>query len=159
LNYTLKWYYPLSSLFTLILHGELGYGDGYNGKPLPFFKNFFAGGNTSVRGYNISSLGPRDANNRTLGGNKRVVGSAEIMFPMPGMRNDRSVRLSAFIDAGTVYGPGGVIPEREGLRYSAGLAVMWISPMGPLKVSVAQPINNQPGDNLQRFQFQFGQQF
>jgi outer membrane protein insertion porin family len=45
------------------------------------------------------------------------------------------------------------------LRYSAGLAVMWISPMGPLKVSVAQPINNQPGDNLQRFQFQFGQQF
>ena len=159
LNYTLKWYYPISSLFTLMLHGELGYGDGYNGKPLPFFKNFFAGGNTSVRGYNISSLGPRDSNNRTLGGNKRVVGSVEVMFPMPGMRNDRSVRLSAFMDAGTVYGPGGVIPAQEGLRYSAGLAVMWISPMGPLKVSVAQPINNQPGDNLQRFQFQFGQQF
>ncbi|HVW63950.1 MAG TPA: outer membrane protein assembly factor BamA [Nitrosospira sp.] len=159
LNYTLKWYYPLSSLFTLMLHGELGYGDGYNGKPLPFFKNFFAGGNTSVRGYNISSLGPRDSNNRTLGGNKRVVGSVEVMFPMPGMRNDRSVRLSAFMDAGTVYGPGGQIPAQEGLRYSAGLAVMWVSPMGPLKVSIAQPINNQPGDNLQRFQFQFGQQF
>jgi outer membrane protein insertion porin family len=81
------------------------------------------------------------------------------MFPMPGMRNDRTVRLSAFIDGGTVYGSGGVRPEQEGLRYSAGIAVMWISPMGPLKVSVAQPINNQPGDNLQRFQFQFGQQF
>jgi outer membrane protein insertion porin family len=158
-NYDLKWYYPLTDIFTLLLHGDVGYGDGYAGKDLPFFKNFFAGGNTSVRGYNISSLGPRDANNRALGGNTRVVGNAEIMFPMPGMRNDRTVRLSAFIDGGTVYGSGGVRPEQEGLRYSAGIAVMWISPMGPLKVSVAQPINNQPGDNLQRFQFQFGQQF
>lgn len=158
-NYDLKWYYPITEIFTLMLHGDVGYGDGYSGKDLPFFKNFFAGGNTSVRGYNISSLGPRDANNRALGGNTRVVGNAEIMFPMPGMRNDRTVRLSAFIDGGTVYGSGGVRPDQEGLRYSAGIAVMWISPMGPLKVSVAQPLNNQPGDNLQRFQFQFGQQF
>ncbi len=158
-NYDLKWYYPLTDIFTLLLHGDVGYGDGYAGKDLPFFKNFFAGGNTSVRGYNISSLGPRDANNRALGGNTRVVGNAEIMFPMPGMRNDRTVRLSAFVDGGTVYGCCGVRPEQEGLRYSAGIAVMWISPMGPLKVSVAQPINNQPGDSLQRFQFQFGQQF
>lgn len=159
LDYHLRWYYPLTNIFTLMLNGELGYGDGYNGKDLPFFKNFFAGGNTSVRGYNISSLGPRDANNRTLGGNKRVVGSVEILFPMPGMRNDRSVRLSAFLDGGTVFGPGGTRPELEGMRYSTGIAVTWISPMGPLKVSIAQPINNNPGDNLQRFQFQFGQQF
>ncbi|ARO87259.1 outer membrane protein assembly factor BamA [Nitrosospira lacus] len=159
LDYQLRWYYPLTNIFTLMLNGELGYGDGYNGKDLPFFKNFFAGGNTSVRGYNISSLGPRDASNRTLGGNKRVVGSIEILFPMPGMRNDRSVRLSAFLDGGTVFGPGGTRPELEGMRYSTGIAVTWISPMGPLKVSVAQPINNNPGDNLQRFQFQFGQQF
>lgn len=159
LDYQLRYYYPLTSIFTLMLNGEAGYGDGYNGKELPFFKNFFAGGNTSVRGYNISSLGPRDANNRTLGGNKRAVGSVEILFPMPGMRNDRSVRLSAFLDGGTVWGPDGQIPQAEGLRYSTGIAVTWISPMGPLKVSIAQPINNQPGDNLQRFQFQFGQQF
>jgi outer membrane protein insertion porin family len=142
-----------------MLNGEAGYGDGYRGHDLPFFKNFFAGGNTSVRGYNISSLGPRDANNRALGGNKRLVGSVEVLFPMPGMRNDRSVRLSAFLDGGTVWGPGGVKPEQEGLRYSAGIAVTWISPMGPLKVSIAQPLNDKPGDNLQRFQFQFGQQF
>ncbi len=159
LSYDLRWFYPLTETFTLMLNGELGYGDGYNGKVLPFFKNFFAGGNTSVRGYNISSLGPRDINNRTLGGNKRAVGNIEIMFPMPGMKNDRSVRLSTFLDAGSVWGPGGVVPEQEGLRYSAGLAVMWISPMGPLKISVAQPINSHPGDNIQRFQFQFGQQF
>lgn len=158
-SYDLRWYYPLTETFTLMLNSELGYGAGYNGKELPFFKNFFAGGNTSVRGYNISSLGPRDANNRTLGGNRRAVGNAEILFPMPGMRNDRSVRLSAFFDAGSVWGPDGVVPRQEGLRYSAGIAVQWISPMGPLKISVAQPLNSQPGDNIQRFQFQFGQQF
>jgi outer membrane protein insertion porin family len=159
LSYDLRWYFPITETFTLMLNGELGYGGGYNGKELPFFKNYFAGGNTSVRGYNISSLGPRDANNRTLGGNKRAVGNIELLFPMPGMKNDRSVRPSIFLDAGSVWGPGGVIPEQEGLRYSAGIAVMWVSPMGPLKVSVAQPLNNHPGDNLQRFQFQFGQQF
>ena len=159
LSYDLRMYFPLTSMFTLMLNGEMGYGNGYNGKELPFFKNFFAGGNTSVRGYNISSLGPRDINNRTLGGNKRLVGNVEILFPMPGMKNDRSVRPSVFLDAGSVWGPGGVNPEQEGLRYSAGIAVMWISPMGPLKVSVAQPLNSHPGDNLQRFQFQFGQQF
>ncbi|PTQ81887.1 Beta-barrel assembly machine subunit BamA [Nitrosospira multiformis] len=159
LSYDLRWYFPITEIFTLMLNGELGYGEGYSGKELPFFKNFFAGGNTSVRGYNISSLGPRDATNRTLGGNKRAVGNIEILFPMPGMRNDRTVRLSAFLDGGTVWGPGGVRPEQEGLRYSAGVAVTWISPMGPLKISVAQPLNSQPGDNIQRFQFQFGQQF
>jgi len=159
LSYDLRWYFPITEIFTLMLNGELGYGGGYSGKELPFFKNFFAGGNTSVRGYNISSLGPRDATNRTLGGNKRAVGNIEVLFPMPGMRNDRTVRLSAFLDGGTVWGPGGVRPEQEGLRYSAGIAVTWISPMGPLKISVAQPLNSKPGDNIQRFQFQFGQQF
>ena len=156
-----------------MLHGEAGHGDGYNGQPLAFFKNFFAGGNTSVRGYYISSLGPRDEGpinittglpdpknpGRALGGNTRVVGSAELMFPMPGMKNDRSVRLSLFLDAGTVYGPGGRKPAAEGMRYSTGIAVMWISPMGPLKVSLAEPLNDVPGDSIQRFQFQFGQQF
>jgi outer membrane protein insertion porin family len=161
-SYALKWFLPISRDFTLMLHGEGGIGNGYNGQHgLPFFKNFFAGGNTSVRGYYISSLGPHDSLGRALGGNKRVVGSAELMFPLPGMKNDRSVRLSAFLDAGTVFGPGGD-PSRssqEGMRYSTGLAVMWISPMGPLKVSLAQPLNSHPGDNIQRFQFQFGQQF
>ena len=160
-SYALKWFLPVSKDFTVMLHGELGKGDGYNGQNLAFFKNFFAGGNTSVRGYYISALGPRDQLGRPLGGNERVVGSAELMFPMPGMKNDRSVRLSAFLDGGTVFGPGGSEKYKinEGMRYSTGLAVMWISPMGPLKVSLAQPINDQPGDRLQIFQFQFGQQF
>jgi outer membrane protein insertion porin family len=159
LNYEAKYYHPISRNFTLALNTKLGYGDGYDGRDLPFFKNFFAGGNRSVRGYRISSLGPRDNTNRALGGNKLVVGSVEILFPMPGLTNDRSIRLGTFIDAGTVFGPNGLFPESEGFRYSAGMSVSWISPMGPLKVSLAKALNEKEGDRTQPFQFVFGQQF
>ncbi|MBL79623.1 MAG: outer membrane protein assembly factor BamA [Nitrosomonadaceae bacterium] len=159
INYHTKHYFPISKNFTFLLDGKLGYGDGYDGRELPFFKNFFAGGNRSVRGYRISSLGPRDTSRRALGGNKLVVGSAEILFPLPGMENDRSIRLGAFIDAGTVFGPNGLYPKTEGLRYSAGISVSWVSPMGPLKVSLAKALNKKEGDRLQPFQFVFGNQF
>jgi outer membrane protein insertion porin family len=159
LNYEAKYYHPISRNFTLLLNTKLGYGDGYDGRSLPFFKNFFAGGNRTVRGYRISSLGPRDDSFRALGGNKLVVGSAEILFPMPGLTNDRTIRLGTFLDAGTVFGPNGLFPKSEGLRYSAGLSVSWISPMGPLKVSLAKAINKKEGDRMQPFQFLFGQQF
>ena len=158
-NYETKHYFPLSKNFTLLLNGKLGYGNGYDGRDLPFFKNFFAGGNRTVRGYRISSLGPRDESLRALGGNKLVTGSIEVLFQMPGMVNDRSIRLSGFIDAGTVYGPNGLLKNSEGMRYSTGFSVSWVSPMGPLKVSIAKPINKEPGDRMQPFQFMFGQQF
>ena len=158
-NYATKHYFPLSRNFTLQMGGRLGYGMGYDGRQLPFFKNFFAGGNRTVRGYRISSLGPRDTSRRALGGNKLVAGSISILFPMPGMTNDRSIRLGTFIDAGTVYGPNGLMPKSEGMRYSAGFSVAWISPMGPLAVSIAKPLNAKEGDRMQPFQFSFGQQF
>jgi len=165
-SYSQKWYFPVTDFFTLMLNGEAGYGDGYTGHPLPFFKNFFAGGNNSVRGYNLNSLGPRDqftnvaGSNSTLfavGASKRIVGNIELMFPVPFLKDDRSLRLSTFLDGGTVFNKFGDL--NNFMRYSAGLALTWVSPMGPLKVSIAQPLNDQPGDNLQRFQFMFGQQF
>ncbi|MEE8530543.1 MAG: BamA/TamA family outer membrane protein, partial [Nitrosomonadaceae bacterium] len=159
LNYELQLYYPITDFFTLRLNGKLGYGDGYTGDELPFFKNFFAGGNRTVRGYRVSSLGPRDISFRALGGNYLTVGSVEILFPMPGLENDKSVRLGGFLDAGTVWGPNGLFPDSEGMRYSAGISGTWISPMGPLKVSIAYPINDDINDRTQPFQFQFGQQF
>src|SRR5690606_1327303 len=127
-------------------------------KPLPFFKNFFAGGFNSVRGYNINTLGPRDNNNLALGGSKRIVGNVEVLFPVPFMKDDKSVRLSAFADGGTIINSFSGLGFDD-FRYSAGLAATWISPMGPLKFSIAQPLNDKPGDKIQRFQFQFGQVF
>ncbi len=154
----MQWFYPLSRTYTLMLNGEIGVADGTGGKPLPFYKNFYAGGITSVRGYDSYSLGPRDVLNSFLGGNKRLVGNAEVLFPMPGTGVDRSMRLSVFLDAGQVYGADEKMRLSE-LRYSTGLSFSWISPMGPLRLSYGRPLNAKPEDKVQHLQFQLGQVF
>jgi len=157
LNYQHQWFHPVSSDITLLLNGEAGVGGGYGSKPMPFFKNFYAGGTGSVRGYDSNSLGPRDFDDQALGGTKRVVGNVELLMPVPGIK-EKSVRLSGFFDAGAVYGSGD-LPGSAGLRYSAGAAITWISPVGPIKFSYAVPLNKQPVDKLQKFQFNLGSMF
>lgn len=152
-------FYPVSKEITLLLNGEAGVAGGYDDKPLPFFKNFYAGGVGSVRGYEPNSIGPRDINGAQLGGDKRVLANTELLFPMPGYGKEKSVRLSAFVDGGIIYGAATEIPGTDGPRYSTGFALTWISPVGPLKMSYAWPIAEQPGDKLQRFQFTLGQIF
>jgi outer membrane protein insertion porin family len=137
---------------------EFGFADGYGGKPLPFFKNFYAGGVDSVRGFQANSLGPRDANGDFLGGSKRLVGNLEVLFPLPGVKLDKSVRLSGFVDFGNVWGVGQKI-DLKGLRASAGIGVSWFSPVGPLKFSLAKPFSNNPNDKVERFQFLLGRAF
>ncbi len=152
-------YFPLSRDYTLLLNGEFGVAHGLDGQPLPFFKNFYAGGVTSVRGYQGSSLGPKDpTTGGALGGSKRLVINAEFLFPMPGMGKDQSVRLAAFVDGGQVWADGQKLGMGD-LRYSAGLAAYWNSPMGPLKFSIAKPLNEKPEDKLQKLQFQMGTTF
>jgi outer membrane protein insertion porin family len=158
LTYQRQWFHPLGRESTFMLNGEAGVGNGYGGKTLPFFKNFYAGGPGSVRGYEPMSLGPLDSAGNALGGNKRIIGNAELLFPMPGMGKEQSVRLSTFVDAGAVYGQG-ALTGTSGLRYSAGVALTWISPVGPLKISIAAPLRKLPGDKLQKFQFTLGSIF
>ena len=157
-GYTHQYFYPYSKTFTLVLSGELDAGDGYGGKPLPFFKNYYSGGFGSVRGYRPASLGPRDADGSFLGGNRKVNGSAELLFPVPGTTLDRSMRLGTFIDGGQVYGPSDKVDLSQ-LRYSYGLSFAWNSPVGPMKFSMAWPVHERPGDDLQRFQFTLGYAF
>ena len=154
-SYQHQWYWPLTRYYTLMLNGEIGIGDGLDDKPLPFFKNFFAGGVSSVRGYEANSLGPKDQFGDPIGGSKRVVLNAEFLLPFPGLGNDRSVRLSAFADAGMIANKF----SGDEVRSSLGMAVLWVSPLGPLKISVAQPINDKSDDKIQRFQFTFGASF
>jgi outer membrane protein insertion porin family len=153
---------PIGYDISLSFSGQLGYGHGYGGMPLPFFKNFFAGGVGSVRGYYTSSLGPHTqtivGNTLNLGGTEMITGSMEALFPMPGLKNDKSFRLSTFIDAGNVYGNGGGFSLGL-LRYSAGVGLSWYSPMGPLTFSYAVPLHAQPLDNIERLQFQMGTTF
>ena len=153
-----QWYYPISHTYTLMLNGEIAAARGLDGKPLPFYKNLYAGGASSVRGYDSYSLGPRDSLGAILGGTKRLVGSAELLFPVPGTGVDRSMRLALFLDGGQVYGADEKLRLSD-LRYSAGLSFSWNSPMGPLRLSYGRPLNAKPGDRTQHLQFQLGQVF
>ena len=157
LNYEHQWFYPVSEDFTFMVNGLAGLAAGYSNKQVPFFKNFYGGGVGSVRGYETNSLGPRDLNNLSLGGLRRYAGSMELMMNMPGIK-DKSVRLSGFVDAGAVYGPGD-LPGSAGMRASFGTALTWLSPMGPLKFSYGVPLNKQAVDKLQAFQFTLGSIF
>ena len=161
-SYTVAWYIPVQRETNVQLSGRLGYADGYNGLPLPFYKNFYLGGIGTVRGYATASIGPKDAQGQALGGNAQVVGNAEYYFPFPGLTKDRSVRLSVFVDAGALGETGQNSTSGQTstqFRASTGLGLSWFSPIGPLKISYAYPLNSQSGDELQSFQFSVGTAF
>ena len=156
LNYLHQWFVPVYGDWVLMARGDFGYGGGYAGKPLPFFKAFFGGGVGSVRGYETSSLGPQDVFGNVLGGRRKIIGNLETFYPI--IKGDKSVRASVFFDIGQIYGEGDQ-PQHEGFRYSTGVGVAWNSPIGPLKFSYGVPLKKEPGDRAQRFQFQLGSVF
>jgi outer membrane protein insertion porin family len=150
-----QWYYPLTREYTLYFNGQVGYADGYAGKPLPFYKVFYLGGVNSVRGYETASIGPQDTNGDSLGGSHLLMGNLEFLFPFPGLGKDRSVRLGFFVDAGLVA----ETYDFAEMRYSTGLAFSWYSPVGPLKLSYGKALNPQPDDRLEAIQFTLGTTF
>jgi outer membrane protein insertion porin family len=152
LVYQYQRYFPLTRHLTFMVNGEAGYGDGYGGKPLPFFKNFFAGGVSSVRGFRSFTISPKDSNGDPRGGSRKLLANAELLFPFPGLENDRSVRMSAFVDAGMVDDTY----NTDAIRYSVGIAGLFVSPLGPLKISVGYPLRKQELDKRQPFQFTVG---
>jgi outer membrane protein insertion porin family len=156
--YQHQWFRPMFGAVTLALNGEIDYGSGIGGRPYPIFKNFYAGGIGSVRGYEGSSLGPRALNGDPLGGTSRIIANAELQFPFPGSGNDRTLRWFTFFDAGNVFAEGEKIDVSE-LRYSVGAGISWVSPIGPLKLSYGVPVNSKTGDRKQNFQFQLGTGF
>jgi outer membrane protein insertion porin family len=158
-DYESRWFYPIVEDYVLALQGQVGYGDGYGDtSELPFFENFYAGGPRSVRGYEENTLGPDDSAGRALGGNFLLVGNADVILPVPFLQDLESVRVTAFVDAGNVYGQDENIDLGD-LRYSVGISGLWVSPFGVLTVSVAQPFNDQDDDDTQPFQFTFGTNF
>ncbi len=154
--YNRQYYLPLIGNFaTLALNGEIDYGRGLNGNPYPIFKNWYAGGIGSVRGYEAATLGSKDpVTGQSTGGASRLVLNAELQFPFPGGGNDRSLRWFVFTDAGNVYDEGAAF--RGGVKSSYGLGISWLSPMGPLKLSLAHAINATEYDIKKPFDFQIG---
>ena len=159
LNAQFQQYYSFSKGNILSFNGEIGYGEAYGNKPYPITKNYFVGGIGSVRGYAPGSLGPKYFNSTTgtflpTGGQSKIVTNVEYTFPVPGSGVDKTLRLFTFADGGNAFQDINL-----SLRYSYGVGLSWISPLGPLKFSYGIPINAQPNDNIQRLQFQVGTAF
>lgn len=173
-SYQIQQFIPLSKQYTFAMNAEVGYGRAYGDKVYPIFKNFYAGGLGSIRGFEQNSLGPRDtATNAALGGTKKAIFNAEINAPFPGAGNDRTLRLYSFFDVGNVFADRaeGVTDAQwdaqKKLRASVGIGISWVSPLGPLRLAYAIPVQSQkadpankiPEDRMQRVQFQIGTSF
>jgi outer membrane protein insertion porin family len=158
-TYQYQQYVPLTKQYTLAFNGDLGAGQGTEGKPYPLFKNFYGGGLGSVRGFEAGSLGPRDSvSGLVVGGAKKVNFNLELQAPFPGAGNDRTLRMYGFVDTGNVFGADQPIDFGE-FRASTGVGISWISPMGPLRLAFAKPLLSKDGDRIQSIQFQIGTSF
>ncbi|MFB6422119.1 MAG: outer membrane protein assembly factor BamA [Candidatus Malihini olakiniferum] len=184
-------YYPLSDNHHWVLIGRIraGYADGIRSKDVPFYDNFYAGGFSTVRGFQSNTIGPKavyyrckiplpssysrslvDNSNDAVGGNAMAIASTELILPMPFASNNYTnlLRTSLFVDAGTVWDTNwknmdkklaSDVPdysEPGNIRVSIGLAVQWMSPLGPLVFSYAHPVKKSEGDKSEQFQFNIG---
>jgi outer membrane protein insertion porin family len=213
LDYRGQWFKPLTEKYTLRLHTELGYGDGYGSTSgLPFYENYYAGGFNSVRGFRDSTLGPRstpsnitatspgaraitrpnpdpalppiiigytdkygrytdpDQDPLPFGGNVLIQGGAELLFPLPFVKDQRSLRTVLFWDVGSVFNTNcsrsqearkdpGCDLDYDNLASSVGVGLTWITAMGPLSFSLAMPIKKPADAETEVFQFSLGQTF
>ncbi|WP_319557595.1 outer membrane protein assembly factor BamA [Thiomicrorhabdus sp.] len=156
-----SWFYPLSENISLQFKAGISYGDGYGDiSELPFYENFYVGGIGSVRGFEPNSLGERydltlDGSDRPKGGSLKTVATTGLVFPVPFIEDSSNIRLSWFFDVGNVYKDLNAFDSAE-LRASTGLGVSWITPVGPLSFSFAQPVIYRSTDRTQVFQFTLG---
>lgn len=196
LDYRAQLFKPLTQATTLRFHTELGYGDGYGSTDgLPFYENYYAGGFGSIRGFRDNSLGPRstpsvarDANGNVManggpgvdgrytdpdqdplpfGGNVMIQGGAELLFPLPFVKDQSSLRTSLFWDVGNVFQTncsGYAAGECANIGISdmassVGVGLTWITGFGPLSFSLAAPVKKPDNADTQIFQFSLGQTF
>ena len=185
LSYRFRKYWPIGNRMAFALRGDLSYGDAYDNydsklgleevEPerlagrcqldeivtidtgLPFYEHYYGGGVSDVRGFDDNSLGPKDSFCRSVGGAFKVVAGVELAFPIPFVEAS-GTRLAWFVDVGNVYRDFDDF-DSDLLRASTGISLTWQAPIGPIIISLSQPIKSRSGDNTQPLQFTFGQVF
>lgn len=155
------WYLPLTKNLTYKFNATLGIINPYGNTTFtPYYKNFYAGGITTLPGFYMGSLGPRDTDNSFMGGTREILIENDLLFPMPIIKDSRAVRLGIFFDMGSVWGGGNFnLTPAQMFRASVGIGAGWISPLGVIRFSYAKPLFTQPNDILEPFQFTFGTNF
>jgi outer membrane protein insertion porin family len=183
-SYELLKFIPIWRDFKLMINVEAAYGKALGDTTaLPPYRQFFAGGPDSVRGFRESRLGPKDSYGRPYGGNIKTLAQTELLLPIPEKWRN-SARFSLFFDIGNVFsdqnidfrGPPDPVTgvqqpvdykfSYDELKQSAGVAVQWLAPLGVFRFSYAVPLNadkrdtaTRYGDELEGFQFSIGQAF
>lgn len=174
LTYTTRFYQELYKGYVLRLRGELGYGSHFgNSNVFPFFENFLVGGAGSLRGYQYGSVGPKTTpqnsgdSDSSFGGNMKALYGFDLYFPMPLVGDSNMFTPSIFVDAGAAFTEYCVEQNTgceegvnwEDVRYSYGFELAWVTPIAPLRFIWGWPVDQQEGDELQRFTFTFGYSF
>lgn len=188
LDYSGQIFAPLTTGYTLRFHTDIGYADSYGStSDLPFFEHYYAGGFNSIRGFKDSSLGPRstpstgryeaegairdyDRKAQPFGGNVLIQGGAELLFPMPFVKDQRSLRTVLFWDVGNVFDTNCSSAQKNrndsgcGIKYdnvasSVGVGLTWVTALGPLSFSLGFPVKKPDNSDTQVFQFSLGQTF
>jgi len=151
-----RYYQHLPRNVVLAMNVQAGFGAGVGNRPYPIFRNYYAGGIGSVRGYEPNSLSPRDVKTgQPVGGSKMLTGSMELKLPLAGNGNDRKLGAFTFLDGGNVWGGQSGSTGSNGMRFSYGAGFAWHSPVGSFKVSAGFPIVRHETDRYQTFQMQF----
>ncbi len=185
LNYRFQQFWPIGQRMAFSVRGDLAYGDAFdnydsrlNIEPtepvrlagncqldeivtfdagLPFYEHYFGGGVSDIRGFDDNSLGPKDQFCRSVGGDLKIVTGVELAFPIPFVEG-RGTRLAWFVDVGNVYRDWDSF-DANLLRASTGLSLTWQAPIGPIIISLSQPLRKRDGDDTQALQFTFGAAF
>jgi outer membrane protein insertion porin family len=157
-----KSYYPIPTNalddLVLTLKGNIGLAQGYGDNDLPFFKRYYGGGSSSVRGFDFNSLGATYNDGKAKGGELSLLAGTSIISPMKFISDSKNMRMSAFIDAGSINEKVSSFDLDE-VRMSTGLAFLWLTPVGPLGVYAAKPLLKKSSDKVKTVEFTLGTSF
>ena len=160
---TSGWYFPLILDTAIMFRGKIGYASGHSNKTLPAYERFYTGGINTVRGYRYGEAGPLDGSKNRIGGNKELLFNIELTFPLI---PEAKIRGVAFFDAGRAFNDDEDLDshgyckegecQKQWLRYSAGIGIRWISPVGPLRLEWGYKLGKFTWESKSAFEFAIG---
>ena len=151
-------FYPVSDQLTLNFKTKLAFGRGFGDEELPFYKKYYGGGSSSVKGFDFNSLGPKYPNGLAKGGEVSYLSNISLISPVTFMEDSENMRVAGFIDVGSINENFSDFSIDE-MRASTGIALTWVTPLGPLGIYYAEPILKKADDNIESLSFTLGSSF